>query len=287
METLRSWGKQVVMTDKCGASLTLHDVIERHGGAVWSHTQSVASPRYLRLLLPVAEDAQGQFSEHADDSPIQDYDFRLFSYPAPTTDRETVPLIELSYTVIDTETTGLNPAGGDEIIALGAVRVVKGRILQREIFDSFVKPRRTIASASTAIHGISPAMLRGEAPLEEVLPRFHRFVEDTVLIGHNVAFDMRFLELSTVRTGLVFTQPVLDTLLLSYVVNPHQEAQSLEEIAKRLGIVVSGRHTALGDALITAQVFVALIPLLAERNIHTVSQARAACENTIYARIKY
>lgn len=287
METLRSWGKQVVMTDKGGAALTLHDVIERHGGAVWSHTQSAASPRYLRLLLPVAENHKEPLRENPADSPIQDYDFRLFSYSAPTTDRETLPLIELSYTVIDTETTGLDPAGGDEIIALGAVRVVKGRILQREIFDSFVKPRRAIAPAATAIHGISPAMLRGEAPLEEVLPGFHRFVEDTVLVGHNVAFDMRFLELSAARTGLAFTQPVLDTLLLSYVVNPHQEAQSLEEIAKRLGIVVSGRHTALGDALITAQVFVALIPLLAARNIHTFSQAKAASEKTIHARIKY
>jgi DNA polymerase-3 subunit epsilon len=286
METLRGWGKQVVMTDKSGASLTLHDVIKRHGGAVWSHTQDAASPRYLRLLLPVAEDDKGQFSEHPDD-PIQDYDFRLFSHSVPLAEQETLPLIDLSYTVLDTETTGLDPAGGDEIIALGAVRVVKGRILQREIFDSFVKPRRAISLASTAIHGIAPAMLRGESPLEEVLPRFHRFVEDTVLIGHNVAFDMRFLELSGARTGLTFMQPVLDTLLLSYAVNPHQEAQSLEEIAKRLGIVVSGRHTALGDALITAQVFVALIPLLAERNIYTFSQARAACENTVYAQIKY
>jgi DNA polymerase-3 subunit epsilon len=235
----------------------------------------------------VAENHKEPLSENLVDSPIQDYDFRLFGHTAPASEQETLPLIELSYTVIDTETTGLDPAGGDEIIALGAVRVVKGRILQREIFDSFVKPRRAIAPASTAIHGISPAMLRGEAPLEEVLPRFHRFVEDTVLIGHNVAFDMRFLELSAARTGLAFTQPVLDTLLLSYVVNPHQEAQSLEEIAKRLGIVVSGRHTALGDALITAQVFVALIPLLAERDIHTFSQARIASENTVYARIKY
>lgn len=286
METLRGWGKQVVMTDKCGASLTLHDVIERHGGAVWSHTQSAASPRYLRLLLPVIEDDK-QVSEHTGDTPIQDYDFRLFSHSAPISEQETLPLVDLNYTVIDTETTGLDPADGDEIIALGAVRVVKGRILQREIFDSFVKPRRAIAPASTAIHGISFTMLRGESPLEEVLPRFHRFVEDTILVGHNVAFDMRFLELSAARTGLTFTQPVLDTLLLSYVVNPHQEAQSLEEIAKRLGITVSGRHTALGDALITAQVFVALIPLLAERKIYTVSQARAACENTVYAHIKY
>lgn len=286
METLRGWGKQVVMSDKCGASLTLHDVIERHGGAVWSHTQGAASLRYLRLLLPVAEDDKGHFSEQPGD-PIQDYDFRLFNHSVQVSEQETLPLADVSYTVLDTETTGLNPVGGDEIIALGAVRVVKGRILQREIFDSFVKPRRAIAPASTAIHGISPAMLRGEPPLEEVLPRFHRFVEDTILVGHNVAFDMRFLELSTTRTGLAFTQPVLDTLLLSYVVNPHQEAQSLEEIAKRFGITVRGRHTALGDALITAQVFVALIPLLAERDIHTVSQAKAACENTLYARITY
>lgn len=287
MEALRGWGKQVVMADKQGASLTLHDVIERHGGAVWSHSGAASNSRHLRLLLPVTE-SEGNVEEGGGDL-IQDYDFHLFkgSLSESGFKLNELALAELSYTVIDTETSGLNPAAGDEIIALGAVRIVNGRILQREIFDSFVKPRRGIAETATAIHGISAAMVRGVPPLEEVLPRFHRFVEDTVIVGHNVAFDMRFLELGGGRLGLAFDQAVLDTLLLSHLVHPHQQAQSLEAIAKRLGITVSGRHTALGDALITAQVFLALIPLLAERNIYTLEQARSACANSVYARIQY
>jgi DNA polymerase-3 subunit epsilon len=84
-----------------------------------------------------------------------------------------------------------------------------------------------------------------------------------------------------------FEQPVLDTLLLSAVVHPNQESHQLETIAERFGVTVVGRHTALGDAMVTAEVFLKLVPLLAERGIHTLGQAREAAEKTYYARIKY
>jgi DNA polymerase-3 subunit epsilon len=84
-----------------------------------------------------------------------------------------------------------------------------------------------------------------------------------------------------------FRQPVLDTLLLSAVIHPNQESHQLEAIAKRLGVHVIGRHTALGDAIVTGEVFLKMIPLLAEQGIHTLREARAAAERTYYARVKY
>lgn len=75
--------------------------------------------------------------------------------------------------------------------------------------------------------------------------------------------------------------------MLSAVIHPHQESHRLEAIADRMNITILGRHTALGDALVTAEVFLRMIPLLAEKGIHTYGQAREAAQKTYYARLKY
>jgi DNA polymerase-3 subunit epsilon len=105
-----------------------------------------------------------------------------------------------------------------------------------------------------------------------------------VLIGHNVAFDLKFLALKEASTGVRFTQPVLDTLLLSPVAHPDHEDHSLEGIAARLGVSVLGRHTALGDALLTGEIFLRLLPALADRGVTTLGEAREAARHTQAAR---
>jgi DNA polymerase-3 subunit epsilon len=80
---------------------------------------------------------------------------------------------------------------------------------------------------------------------------------------------------------------VLDTLLLSAVVHPNQESHRLEAIAERFGITVIGRHTALGDAIVTAEVWLKLIPLLAAMGVRTLAEARHAAQQTYYSRLKY
>jgi DNA polymerase-3 subunit epsilon len=130
-------------------------------------------------------------------------------------------------------------------------------------------------------------MVAGQPTLDHVLPAFHQFCEDTVLVGHNAAFDMRFLQLKEAATGVRFTQPVLDTLLLSAVLHRDLGEHQLEAIAARFGVSVTGRHTALGDAMVTGEIFLRMIPLLAERGIVTLRQAREASERTFHARIRY
>ncbi len=195
------------------------------------------------------------------------------------------PLSMLMYTVFDTETTGLEPSAGDRIIALGGIRIVNARIVSSEVFESLLSTTRPIDPAAQRIHGIDAQMLQGQPAFEEVLPRFRRFFEDTVLVAHNAAFDVRFLE---VQGGPELTLPlVLDTMLLSQVVYPVAEGHSLEALAQRLGVSVIGRHTALGDAIVTAEVFLRLLPLLEARGIHTLRAALESSQATALARVRY
>lgn len=103
------------------------------------------------------------------------------------------PLDSLFYTAFDTETTGLQPGQGDEIIQIGALHVIDGHIQADQAFEALVDPKRSVSPESEKIHGITDEMLAGKPTIETVLPQFYAFCGDSVLLGHNVAFDMRFL----------------------------------------------------------------------------------------------
>ena len=221
------------------------------------------------------------------DSRPEYYDFDLFRNADTAQGLADRKLVDLHYTVFDTETTGLEPSAGDEIISLGAVRIVNGRLLKQEVFEQLVNPQRPVGKAASRIHGIDAQALAGQPTIADVLPQFQHFCEDTVLVAHNAAFDMRFLELKEAATGMRFKQPVLDTLLLSVIVHPGQEGHNLEAVAERLGVSVIGRHTALGDALVTGEIFLRLLPLLAEHGIVTLGQALDASRETYLARLQY
>lgn len=287
-ETLWTWQNEASIADGEGFPLPLKEVAERHGGEIWCQTDKENSQTYLRLLLPTT---QPKPSWHVPvvqtNSRPEYYDFDLFHQAGQKPELDEQPLPELTYTVFDTETTGLNPSQGDEIISISAVRIVNNRLLRQEVFDQLIDPQRPISRASIDIHGIRPDMLRDQPQIAQVLPQFCKFSEGTVLVAHNAAFDMRMLQNKEADLGVRFINPVLDTLLLAAVVHPNQQDQSIEAIAQRLGVNVFGRHTSLGDAIVTGEIFLKLIPLLSEQGITTLRQARAAAEKTYYARISY
>ncbi|HRO10227.1 exonuclease domain-containing protein [Amaricoccus sp.] len=280
----KGWRTEPMQLAEGGSPLSARDVAERHGGEIWLAHDRPRGQSFFRFLLPVAT---GRDAEAGPPERPEYYDFDLFAVSDAARALEDRPLAALAYTVFDTETTGLDPAGGDEIIQMGAVRIVNGKLLRGERFDQLVDPGRSIPEASIPFHGIRPEMVRGQPRITEVLPAFHAFAAETVLVGHNVAFDMRFLQLKEAATGVRFEQPVLDTLLLASVAQPDEISHSLEAIAARLGVTVSGRHSAAGDALTTAQVFLKLLPLLGQRGVATLGQARAAAEASYYARLRY
>jgi len=288
-ETVMSWEMDPMKVGQESTRLTVRDVVERHGGAFWFERERVRHQAFFRFLLPLAN-PQEQLDAATfvkSESRPEYYDFDLFKTTELTRSLDERKLSDLVYTVFDTETTGLNPSQGDEIIQIGAARIVNNKLLRQECFEQLVDPRRPIPAASIPIHGIQPEMVAGQPTIEEVLPAFHAFAQDTVLVAHNAAFDMRFLQLKEQQTGMVFDHPVLDTLLLSALIHPNQDSHRLEALAERFNVTIIGRHTAMGDAMVTAEVFLKLIPLLAEKGIHTLGEAREAAQKTYYARLKY
>lgn len=262
--------------------LTVRDVLDHHQSEIWSDRTGDGLARVRVPLLP----ARGMHM--ASDLPPRPefYDFSLLRQTAPGGDLAERPLKSLDYVVFDLETTGLKPSEGDEIVSIAGVRIVSGRILTGETFDRLVNPGRLIPKDSTRFHGITDDMIQGKPPVHLVLPQFRQFVGDAVLIAHNAAFDLRFLQLKEAESGVIFDNPVLDTLLLSVFLHDHALEHSLDAIAERFGVRVSARHTALGDALVTAGVFVRMLELLEDMEIMTLGQAIAASSTIVEVRAR-
>ncbi len=279
-DRLREWRDRPLGRGADGRLISFLQLIEKHLGTLTITGES------LHLDLPlVRRIGQLEVPARAGERPIY-YEFDLFNQPGGE-ELGKVPLSKLTFVVFDTETTGIHPSDGDEIIQIGAVRIVNGRILYNETLDQLIDPRRSVPPASVEIHGIAPELLSGQPTIREFLPLFHLFAEGAVLVAHNAAFDMKFLQLKEGDCGVRFDHPVLDTLLLSSAVHPHQEYHSLEEIARRLHIPIVGRHTALGDALVTAEVLVKLLPLLAAHGIHTLEDAIQASAASPFAKLSF
>ena len=291
LETLREWEEQPLVFEEEGMSLTLREIIDHHAADIGSYpSKRLTDTSYLRFFMPVVDVTEPEAARSLTilpESRPEFYDFDLFGNVQHIPELEDRPLTDLTFTVFDMETTGLNPAEGDEIISIGAFRMVNCRLLREERFEQLVDPQRSIPWASVKIHGIHPEMLIGQPFIDQVLPQFHQFVEDTILVAHNAAFDMRFLQLKEARTGVKFVNPVLDTLLLSAVVHSSHENHDLEAISQRLGVRILGRHTALGDASATGEIFLKMLPLLARKGIYTLKEALAASRKTYYARQKF
>ncbi len=287
-ETTMAWQTDAMELGGEACPLTLKQIIERHNAEIWYQIHKAAQREYFRIAIPVTRPEETPWSAPpVVESRPEYYDFDLFNQPGQTPELDSRPLSALSYTVFDTETTGLKPSEGDEIVSVGAVRIVNGRLLEHEVFEQLVDPQRAMSPEAGRITGIDAAMLENQPTIDRVLPAFGQFCEDTVLVAHNAAFDMRFLRLKEEATGVRFAQPGLDTLLLSAVIHPDLESHSLEVIAERMGVSPIGRHTALGDAIMTGEVFLRMIPLLAEQGIRTLGEAREASQKTYFARIEY
>ena len=180
-------------------------------------------------------------------------------------------LAGLDYVVVDTETTGLK-TDSDEIVQIGAVRIVGGRVLDGDSFERLANPGRPIPAASIRFHGITDDRVVHAPPVDEIVREFADFAGDAVLIGHNIAFDLAFLNRS-----LRFENPTLDTMLLSVGAFPDHRGHTLEDLAKLYDEPVRDRHSALGDADLTARLFLRMADDLARVGVTRFGDAQAMC----------
>ena len=174
------------------------------------------------------------------------------------------------FVALDTETTGMD-ARTDRIVALGAVRWGPAGEVDR--FEMLLDPGRPISPASTAVHGIDDAAVRGAPSLDAVLPAFRKFVGDSVPVAHMGAFDLAFLQRPLASARLPALERMLDTAVLAARLLPPLPELSLDAVCAHLGIPVVGRHTALGDARLAAAVLARLLPELERRGASTLQAA--------------
>ena len=184
------------------------------------------------------------------------------------------PLEKLPVLVFDSETTGLDVAIA-RIVSLGAVCSHGHRLYPQMNLDSLVNPGMPIPPRSTAVHGITDRMVASAPDFAGGWPPLADMMKGMVVVGHSIGFDLAILKAECDRCGLPWkTPPALDTALLYSALYPKEKDIGLESLAARFGVEIEGRHTALGDALVTAEVWIALMAQLVDRGIATYGAAR-------------
>src|SRR5215211_7591197 len=187
------------------------------------------------------------------------------------------PLLALDAVVIDTETTAIDPRKAS-IVEIGAVRLVAGRIARHSALRRLIRSGGSIPASATKVHGIDDAAVADAQSFAEAWPELAGFIADTVVIGHTLGFDLAVIKRECDAAGMPWAPPrTLDTRLLAQVAEPHLADYALETLAAWLGVEVADRHSALGDAMTCAHIFVALLPKLRDANIRTLGEAGQAC----------
>lgn len=168
------------------------------------------------------------------------------------------PVADARFVALDLETTGFAAYAGDEIVQIAMVEY-RGLEATGEELCSLVKPPVPIPATSTAIHGIDDAAVADAPAIGDLLEDIVDFLDAGVIVGHHVAFDLRFLNRVTQRELFCrLPHPNVDTMLLYLSHSGRLGHYELDDVATACGISLEGRHDARGDALIAARIFARL-----------------------------
>lgn len=185
-------------------------------------------------------------------------------------------LDEIAFTVLDLETSGLEPKR-HHIVQMGAVRVENGAIALGNVWSGLVRTQGERSPESLLIHEISPQQQEKGEPLPQLIQEFAHYSENTVWVAWDADFDLAFLDRAWPQAGLTQARPLaLDLAELADCVLPQWRGrrQGLDDCLSYCGLPVSNRHDALGDALVSAQLLQLLIGRAKQKGVLTVGQAR-------------
>jgi DNA polymerase-3 subunit epsilon len=186
------------------------------------------------------------------------------------------PISELTFTVFDTETTGLSPEKGSRLVEIAAIKIEPQLTLNlNNRFETLIDPKCEIPYQAYAVHGISKAMVKGKPTAEEVLPEFVNFVGDSIAVAHNAPFDCRFVYYTLDKSGVQhnFTK-IIDTVALAKLAFPGLSRYSLDNLMSQLELNIpipsAYRHRAMFDAAHTALLAVKCFEALHLKGVHTL-----------------
>jgi DNA polymerase III subunit epsilon len=183
------------------------------------------------------------------------------------------PLRDITFCVVDLETTGGSAEGGSTITEVGAVKVRGGEVLGE--FQTLVNPHQSIPPFIAVLTGISDSMVAGAPPIEQVLPQFLEFAQGCVLVAHNAPFDVGFLKHFAAQQGRPWpTFEVLDTAKLARRVITRDDAPNckLNSLAALFKSTTMPNHRALSDARATVDVLHGLFGRLGNLGVHTIEE---------------
>jgi CBS domain-containing protein len=188
----------------------------------------------------------------------------------------TTPLVALDVLAVDTETTGLDPATA-RIVQLAAIPLQGVKLTDASPTEWFINPAIPIPPSATAIHRITDFMVAKAPAFSGVWPAFAEWRGHRVIVGYRAGFDVAVLKSECARASIAWEDPPrLCVRALAVFVKPGLADTTLEGLCRWLGITITGRHSAAGDAMAAAEIWARLVPMLVQKGIRTLGEAAAA-----------
>lgn len=209
--------------------------------------------------------------------------FKKFKYQIDTKKLfNRVSLEQSNFSILDTETTGLHVEKGDQIISIASLKVSELKIDEQNYLDELVNPNMKIPESSTKIHNITDDQVKSKPSLLEISEKILKFLKKSVLVGHNINFDINFLKENSKGSQLADRMKVIksiDTIYLTASLFPDLKNYELSNLCEYFNIKTDDqiRHSALGDCIITARLFLYLISIAQTKGVKNIANLMTLC----------